>query len=289
MKDQNKTKKQLLEELEVLHNQLVRVKKAETNRKRVGEALQTTNERLNYLLTSTSAAIYTSKTSGDYGATSITENVKQMMGYEPREFIENSSFWIGHVHPEDRQRLLNELPRIFEQESYIYEYRFLHKDGNYRWVCDDMKLIKDEFGSPIEIIGYWTDITERKQTEAALKESEQRFRTIFEGAVDGILLADIETKKFRVGNKMICRMLGYSLKEVKNLGVMDIHPKEALPFVMEQFDRLARGEITKTSELPVKRKDCSVFYAEISTVLLKLDAGTYLMGTFRDITERKQA
>jgi two-component system cell cycle sensor histidine kinase/response regulator CckA len=289
MKDQNKTKKQLLEELEVLHNQLVRVKKAETNRKRVGEALQTTNERLNYLLTSTSAAIYTSKTSGDYGATSITENVKQMMGYEPREFIENSSFWIGHVHPEDRQRLLNELPRIFEQESYIYEYRFLHKDGNYRWVCDDMKLIKDEFGSPIEIIGYWTDITERKQTEAALKESEQRFRTIFEGAVDGILLADIETKKFRVGNKMICRMLGYSLKEVKNLGVMDIHPKEALPFVMEQFDRLARGEITETSELPVKRKDCSVFYAEISTVLLKLDAGTYLMGTFRDITERKQA
>jgi len=289
MKDQYKTKKQLIEELEVLRNQLVGPKKAETKRKRVKEALQTTNERLNYLLTSTSAAIYTSKTSGDYGATSITQNVKQMMGYEPREFIENSSFWIGHVHPEDRQRLLNELPRIFEQESHIYEYRFLHKDGNYRWVCDDMKLIKDEFGSPIEIIGYWTDITERKQTEAALKESERRFRIIFEGAIDGILLADIETKKFHTGNIMICTMLGYSLEEIKNLSVTDIHPKEALPFVMEQFDKLARGEITKTSELPVKRKDGSVFYAEISTVLLKLDGGTYLMGTFRDITERKQA
>jgi two-component system cell cycle sensor histidine kinase/response regulator CckA len=289
MKDQYKTKKQLIEELEVLRNQLVGPKKAETKRKRVKEALQTTNERLNYLLTSTSAAIYTSKTSGDYGATSITENVKQMMGYEPREFIENSSFWIGHVHPEDRQRLLNELPRIFEQESYIYEYRFLHKDGNYRWVCDDMKLIKDEFGSPIEIIGYWTDITERKQAEEKLKESERRFRIIFEGAIDGILLADIETKKFHTGNMMICTMLGYSLEEIKNLSVTDIHPKEALPFVMEQFDKLARGEITKTSELPVKRKDGSVFYAEISTVLLKLDGETYLMGSFRDITERKRA
>ena len=128
MKDQYKTKKQLIKELEVLRNQLVKPKKTEANRNRVKEALQTTNERLNYLLTSTSAAIYTSKTSGDYGATSITENVKQMMGYEPREFIENSSFWIGHIHPEDRQRLLNELPRIFEQESYIYEYRFLHKN-----------------------------------------------------------------------------------------------------------------------------------------------------------------
>jgi PAS domain S-box-containing protein len=83
-------------------------------------------------------------------------------------------------------------------------------------------------------------------------------------------------------------MLGYSLKEIKNLGVVDIHPKEALPFVMEQFDKLVRGEITKTTELPVKRKDDSVFYAEISKVLLKVDAGTYLMGTFRDVTERKQ-
>jgi two-component system cell cycle sensor histidine kinase/response regulator CckA len=131
--------------------------------------------------------------------------------------------------------------------------------------------------------------TDRQRVEEALKASEQRFRNIFEGAVDGILLADMESKKFRVGNQMICNMLGYSPEEVRNLGVMDIHPDEALPFVMEQFDRLARGEITKSSELPVKRKDSSVFYAEISTVLLKLDAGTYLMGNFRDITDRKQA
>ena len=131
--------------------------------------------------------------------------------------------------------------------------------------------------------------TNRKRAEEALKESEQRFRSIFEGAIDGILLADIETKKFNTGNRMICKMLDYSLKEVKNLSVMDIHPKEALPLVMEQFDKLARGKITKTSELPVKRKDGSVFYAEISTVLLKLDAGTYLMGAFRDITDRKRA
>jgi PAS domain S-box-containing protein len=130
--------------------------------------------------------------------------------------------------------------------------------------------------------------TERKQVEVALKESEKRFRTIFEGATDGILLADIETKKFYTANKIICEMLGYSLKEIENLGVVDIHPKEALSFVMEQFDKLVRGEITKTAELPVKRKDGSVFYAEISSVLLKVDAGTYLMGTFRDITERKR-
>jgi len=133
------------------------------------------------------------------------------------------------------------------------------------------------------------DITERKESEAALKESEQRFRTIFEGAIDGILLADIETKKFHTGNAMICKMLGYSLEEIKNLGVMDIHPQASLPFAMEQFDKLGKEKISKTSELPVKRKDGSVFYAEISAALLKLDGGSYLMGSFRDITERKRA
>jgi len=150
-------------------------------------------------------------------------------------------------------------------------------------------MIDAESGEMRGVIEYVRDITERKEVETALKESEQRFRTIFEGAIDGILLADIETKKFYTGNIIICKMLGYSLEEIKNLGVMDIHPKEALPFVMEQFDKLVRGEITKTSELPVQRKDGSVFYAEISSALLKLDAKTYLMGTFRDITDRKQA
>ena len=130
MKDLHKTKKQLVEEVEVLRKQLAKLKRAETKRQRVEKTLKRTNERLNYLLTSTSAAIYTAKTSGDYGATSITENIKQMTGYEPREFIENSSFWIDHVHPEDRERILNELPGIFEQETYTYEYRFLFRDGN---------------------------------------------------------------------------------------------------------------------------------------------------------------
>ncbi|HUL32182.1 MAG TPA: PAS domain S-box protein, partial [Thermodesulfobacteriota bacterium] len=129
----------------------------------------------------------------------------------------------------------------------------------------------------------------RKEAEEALKESEQRFRTIFNGAVDGILLADVETKKLHSGNKTICSMLGYDLRGIEGLSIKEIHPREVLPVVMEQFDKLARGEITKSCDLPVKRKDGSVFYASISTVLLELDAGTYLMGTFRDITERKRA
>jgi len=140
-----------------------------TERKWAEQQVLVANERLQYLLSSTSAVIYTAKTSGDYGATFISENVTQMVGYEPREFLEESSFWIDHVHPEDVQRILTELPRITEQERHAYEYRFRRKDGTYIWMRDEMKLVRDEGGEPLEIIGYWADITERKRAEETIR------------------------------------------------------------------------------------------------------------------------
>jgi PAS domain S-box-containing protein len=139
-----------------------------TEQKRAQEELKATHERLKYLLVSTSVAIYTSKTSGNYGATSITENVRELTGYQPRAFIENSSFWIDHVHPEDRERVLNEVPIVFEKGSHVYEYRFLHKDGSYRWMRDELRLTRDEEERPFEIVGYWIDVTDRKRAEEEL-------------------------------------------------------------------------------------------------------------------------
>ena len=133
------------------------------------------------------------------------------------------------------------------------------------------------------------EITERKKAEEALRDSEGRFRAIFDNANDGILLADEETKKFYTGNNTACQMLGYSLEEIKNLGVPDIHPKEDLPYVIEQFEKQVRREIAVAKDLPVKRKDGSIFYADVNTSLVTLAGRTYLLGIFRDVTERKRA
>jgi PAS domain S-box-containing protein len=133
------------------------------------------------------------------------------------------------------------------------------------------------------------DITERKKVEETLRISEEKFRAIFDNANDGMLLADVNTKTFYTGNNSICRMLGYSLEEIKKLGVTDIHPKGDLPYVLGQFERQTRREITVAKDLPVKRKDGSVFYADVNTSLVTLAGKTYLLGIFRDITERKKA
>ncbi len=132
------------------------------------------------------------------------------------------------------------------------------------------------------------EIAERKRAQEALKESEASFRAIFDHANDGILLADEETRKFYTGNNKACQMLGYSLEEIKKLGVTDIHPEEDLPYVMGWFERQLRREIALGKDLPVKRKDGSVFYADVNTSSVTLAGRTYLLGLFRDVTERRK-
>lgn len=135
---------------------------------------------------------------------------------------------------------------------------------------------------------YGTDITERKRAEQALRESETRFRTLFEEAIDGFLLADLETKKFHTANPRMCQMLGYSEEELKRLTVSDIHPVESLPRVLEAFAAQAKGDIQTAFEIPVRRKDGTVFYADINSKPFRMASQQYMLGIFHDVTERKK-
>ncbi len=136
---------------------------------------------------------------------------------------------------------------------------------------------------------YGRDITERKSTQDALKESEERFRAIFDYANDGILVADESTRKFVLANATMCRMLGYSEEELLRMGVNGLHPEQDLPAVIEQFERQRRREQVLAKDTPMKRKDGSVFYADISATPFVMNGKKCLMGIFRDITERKKA
>jgi len=128
---------------------------------------------------------------------------------------------------------------------------------------------------------------ERKRAVEAVRESEAKLRTIFEGALDGILVADTETGKFLSGNPAICRMLGYTLEEVLCIGVPDIHPKQDVPRAMKQFESLLRGESEMAADMPMMRKDGSVFYADIKAAPIRIGGKDGLLGIFRDITERR--
>ncbi len=127
------------------------------------------------------------------------------------------------------------------------------------------------------------------EIEEELRRSEERFRAVFENVKDGLLIADIDTKRLILGNTAICNMLGYGADELTSLTVSDIHPKEHLPYIASQFEGQGRGEFSLLADVPVLRKDGTVFFADINATRIELGDRICLAGVFRDVTERKAA
>ncbi|WP_397326886.1 PAS domain S-box protein [Nostoc sp. FACHB-110] len=140
-----------------------------TERKQTEIALLVSQQRLQYLLSSSPAVIYTSKVDERFGTTFVSDNVSSVIGHQPEDFTKDSNFWFSHIHPEDAPQVFAELANIWEQGHYRLEYRFLHKNGIYHWVSDQGKLVRDEAGNPVELVGYLADITERKQLEEEIR------------------------------------------------------------------------------------------------------------------------
>ncbi len=211
----------------------------------------------------------------------------EVFGYSQEDFEEGLNV-IQMVAPKDHDRVKDNMRKILAGENIGgMRYIFRKKDGTQFPVAVYSKVILLN-GRPMGMTAIVIDDTERKKEEESLSESEQRFRTIYDNAMDGIILADMETKKFYTGNKMICQMLGYNLEEISNMGVMDIHPEKDIPYVIEQYEKQSKKEITLARDIPVKRKDGSVFYADINSNRVVLKGKTYLMGIFRDVTDSRK-
>jgi PAS domain S-box-containing protein len=142
-----------------------------TGRKQAEMALRMSQEQLQYLVSSSPAVIYSFKVDDNHTVTFMSDNITAMTGYESQEFFNNPGFWKNHVHPEDLPDILANLPKLFEHGEYNHEYRFLYKDGAYHWVYDRAKLVRDETGNGLKVVGYWADISDRKRLEAELRQA----------------------------------------------------------------------------------------------------------------------
>lgn len=167
-------------------------------------------------------------------------------------------------------------------------FEWMHKKVNGEEFFANVLLSKVGEGDKAFLHATVRDITEQKKTEIALVESEARFMRIFNEVDDGILLAEPRSKKFLIGNKSIALMLGYEVDEISGLGVKDIHPKKDLAFVLAQFEKQAKGKLDVAKDLPMQRKDGSIFYADIIAKSVQIAGKSYQMGFFRDITKEKE-
>ncbi|MGH7383355.1 MAG: PAS domain-containing protein, partial [Candidatus Methylomirabilales bacterium] len=138
-------------------------------RKAAEEALAAAHARINHILASSPAVLFSFEASGDYAPTFISENLRTVLGYEPSEYLEDPNFVPDRIHPDDAARIGGDLSHLYKKGHLINEYRFRHKEGSYRWVSDELRVIYDDAGKPVEVIGSWSDITKRKLAEEELQ------------------------------------------------------------------------------------------------------------------------
>ncbi|MGC9505326.1 PAS domain S-box protein [Baaleninema sp.] len=162
-----------------IQNDITEAKQAELER-------HLAQERLEYLLVSSPGVIYSCKTGDDFAATYMSENVESLTGYKAEQFVSAPNFWGSCLHPDDVARVFEDVQQVFETDCYNHEYRFRFADGCYHWVYDQLKLIRDEAGNPVEILGYWTDISDRKQAETELQQAKDRLQAVLD-AVPGLV------------------------------------------------------------------------------------------------------
>ena len=125
--------------------------------------------RLQYLIDNTPAIIYCTVPSGDFKMTFVSNNAFNVLGYRPEQMVADPNFWFDHIHPDDAPAIFSSLALVFTEGQRAYEYRFRIHDGSYLWMHDTLRLVRDEHGAPLEVIGSLTDITARKHMEEALQ------------------------------------------------------------------------------------------------------------------------
>jgi len=149
--------------------------------------------RLRYLIDNTPAIIYCTVPSGDFKMTFVSNNAFHMLGYRPQDMVADPNFWFDHIHPADAPNIFSSLALVFTEGQRAYEYRFRASDGTYLWMHDTLRLIRDEHGAPLEVIGSLTDITVRKHMEEALQakgDEQQRLIAKLRDAHDQLLQAE---------------------------------------------------------------------------------------------------
>jgi diguanylate cyclase (GGDEF)-like protein/PAS domain S-box-containing protein len=261
-----------------------------TERKEAEDKLREAEERYRTLVEHIPAVTYIDRIDEVNSAVYISPQVEEMLGYTPEKWREDSEFLWKILHPDDKERILAEAQRTNETgDPFGEEYRVISKSGHVVWVRDEAGLVKDREGTPLFWQGVVHDITERKRTEEALREAEERFRRSFEDAAIGMALVGTDGRFLRT-NRSLCDMLGYREVELLGKTFQDITHPDDLDADLDQVRRMLDGEIrTYQMEKRYFHKEGQVVWALLSVSMVHDEEGEplYFVSQIQDISERK--
>jgi hypothetical protein len=261
-----------------------------SDRKSTEERLRQHQQHLQYLLTSSPAVIFSTQPKSNYKLTYISENVATILGYAPEQFLNGSDLWLNHIHPEDINMIFQELPQKLTQGNYSFEYRFLHADGTYHWLLDEGRLIRDQTGEPIEVVGYFVDISDRKQAEFALSRSRELKEAIFNESTDALFLVDPETLLTIDCNQPAVDLFeAASEDELINIEGHTLQTSRFTPEELAQINQAINQYGVWSKEVEYITKKGKQFWGNLAVKRIHVSDTAINLVRVTDITARKQA
>ncbi len=230
------------------------------------------------------AVLYLDEVNNSSSSLYISPQVENLFGYTQEEWISVPDMWINLLHPDDRERVIQEHLRTnVSGDPFIIEYRLVARDGKVLWIRDEAKLLLDEQGRPKFWQGVMQDITVRKTMELALQESESKNRAILEALPDlmfrfnheGLLL----DSRAPQGN-----VLGEQLEQMVGMNIRDVLPDHALQMLEDIRKTLTAGEVQGFEYTLWLNQEQRYFEAR-----MVVSGPDEVLTIVRDITDRKQA
>jgi len=286
MKDEDRTREQLVEELERLRRRVSELEAADDERRRMKQALSRGMEPLQILLEDSLDIVALLDAAGTVKY--ISPSVERVSGYEPGELTGRYIF--DFIHPDDAESLLGDFLKGIKIPGFTQkrEFRYRHKDGSWRWLeTIGINLLDDPAVTGVVLIG--RDLTDRKTLEAALKESEEKYRTLIENQAVGISEVD-RRERFIFANQAAHAIFGVATGELVGRSLEEFTDAENYALLREQTRLRERGQ-QSNYDVEIIRPDGERRILNV-TASPRLDEEgrlTAVTSVFSDVTERKRA
>ncbi|MBU4268363.1 MAG: PAS domain S-box protein [Acidobacteria bacterium] len=262
-------------------------KQAESQREAALEALREREEQQQLILATLPIAIFTSPLDPEIDASWASGDIEKVTGFTVDQYMAEKDFWRNRIHADDRERVLAAYRDPAASDEIVLEYRWLCKDGNYKWFYD--RAIKKRTRQGIQYFGMILDISERKEAEEAFLREKAFLDQLVESAPEAIVFGKNDGCILRI-NSEFCRLFGYKEKEVLGKNIDDLiasAEKKSEAFSVTQT--VGKGEKFSLETVRQRKNGKPINVSLIGSPIIIDGQQVATYGIYRDISDRKRA
>ncbi|MBK9711882.1 MAG: PAS domain S-box protein [Kouleothrix sp.] len=267
-------------------NYLVGVARDISESRQAEQALREAEAKYRTLVEQIPAIIYTAEIDGTSSTRYVSPQIETILGFTPEEWMADPDLWLAQVVPDDRAGLLNAVNLLHTSTTPVSsEYRSLTRDGRVIWMQDAATIVRDDTGRPLFMQGISLDITERKQAEEALRESEAKYRTLARNFPNGaVMLFDSDLRYTIADGAGLADIGGDSREGIVGRTIWEIHPPELCAALEPRYLAALAGR-------PLIHEQSYNGHTYVFYILpVRAERGQVIAGMVmtQDITERKR-